>query len=93
MGYRLPSLIALLLVACTTYPPDIPRPPRPDPVRDADCRKVCDNFRELGCDAAEVAADGSTCEEVCEVGAQWYDMPCLAGMTTCEQQEACVVGE
>lgn len=87
-------LFACLLAAACERPGPEPEPPRPPipptPVEDADCATACENQRHLGCELGEPTAEGSTCEEVCEVsfnagvrGLEW-DVEKLSRAIHCE---------
>lgn len=99
--YGAASLSLLLLAAhCESgkpepEPPEPPKPmptiePAPEPVEEASCATACENQRHLKCEVGQPTAEGSTCEQVCEVsfnagvpGLEW-DVNKMTNTEACE---------
>jgi hypothetical protein len=70
-----------------------PGPVPPTPVPGAACVDVCSRAATLGCSFAQPSPGGVPCTEVCEnlrtSGLPSWNLPCMAGSTTCEAMDTC----
>ena len=89
------ALFALFLLGCPIIPDPVepgPIPPEPRP-SGASCTTMCDNMRELHCEAAKPTAGGASCEDVCEnvqsSGIISWNLECRSSANTCEDVDNC----
>jgi hypothetical protein len=55
-------ILSLFIIACSSTPKPTPHPPDDTP----SCTTACQKMENMGCEEAQPAEDGTTCQKFCE---------------------------
>lgn len=86
-------LVATVAACAASNPGPDPNPPPKAVDTPSDCRRACDRLRYLGCREGQGAADGSTCEQVCDNVAEAgisLNTACVQAIASCDDVRDCV---